>query len=154
MNPQRTTRRPRLTHKADKILRALLEHPTQEKAAAAAGVSTTTVWRYQQKPRFRRALAEARREIFSQATARLQQASSAAASTLARVMVDNTTPAASKIRAAACVLEFATRGTQLEDVEVRLLELERSASRPVAQLLPRQARSANAGTSTDSKKAA
>src|SRR5260370_41764017 len=101
MTPQRNARRLRLTPMAQKILLALLDNPIQEKAAAAAGVSTTTVWRYQQKPRFRRALAEARREAFSQAIARMQQAANAAVSTLARVMVDSTTPPASKIRAAA-----------------------------------------------------
>ena len=129
MNPQRTPRRPRLTPKAEKILEALLEHPTHERAAAAAGVSRTTIWRCLKKLKFRRALAEARREIFSQTSARLQQGSSLAANTLLRVMADSTVPASSRVRAAVSVLNFGVQATHLEDFEVRLLDLERSTGR-------------------------
>src|SRR5260370_9734159 len=73
MNPERTPRRPRLTLKAEKILRALLEHPTHERAAAAVGVSATTIWRYLKKPKFRRALTQPRPKIFSQTMAHLQR---------------------------------------------------------------------------------
>ncbi len=124
MTPKRPRRR--LSRRAEQTILALLEHGTQEKAAAAAGISLVTLWRLQRKPAFRKALFEARRDAFSHAIGRLQHSSSAAVATLLRVMVDGSTPAASRLRAAQCVLESAARGIGLEDLEIRLRELEKS----------------------------
>ena len=118
--------RRRLSRRAEQAIAALLEHGTQEKAAAAAGISLVTLWRLQRKPAFRKALFEARSDAFSQTIGRLQHASSAAAATLLRVMVDGAAPAASRVRAAQYVLESAARGIGLEDLEIRLRELEKS----------------------------
>jgi hypothetical protein len=106
----------------------LLEHTTQEKAAAAAGVSTVTLWRWQRKPEFQKALLQARRDAYSQAVARLQQGAAAAAATLLRVMCDTAAPPASRVRAAQCVLDNAARGIGLQDLDVRLRELEKSGA--------------------------
>ena len=51
--------------KADKIIIALLEHGTIEKAAVALGVCDVTVWRWLKKPEFQEAYRQARREAFS-----------------------------------------------------------------------------------------
>lgn len=64
---------------------------------------------------------------FSQSIARLQHASSAAVSTLIKVMVDPATPASAKVRAANCVLDHTAKAIELEDIEGRLAELERAA---------------------------
>ena len=124
MTPKRPRRR--LSRRAEQAIAALLEHGTQEKAAAAAGISPVTLWRLLRKPAFQRALLEARSAAFAQAIGRLQHASSAAATTLLRVMCDLTAPAASRVRAAQCVLESTARGIALQDLEVRLRELEKS----------------------------
>jgi hypothetical protein len=121
-----TRRYPELSRRGEKILMALLEHHSQEKAAAAAEVSTVTLWRWLKKPEFQKALLEARRDIHSQAMARLQQSAGAAASTVLRVMVDPATPATAKLRAAQIVLDNATRGLEFQDLNIRLQELERS----------------------------
>lgn len=119
--------RPRLSHRAEKIVAALLEHPTQEKAAAAAGVSTVTVWRYQRKPGFKKALLEARQAAFSQAEARLQQACGAAAATVLRTMTDSAAPAAIWFHAAQYVLDRSAQSLSQQALEGRVGELERSA---------------------------
>lgn len=67
---------------------------------------------------------KARRNAFSQGIARLQQASSAAATTLMKIMVDNDAPASSRVRAADLVLEHAAHAFQLEDLLVRVQRLE------------------------------
>jgi hypothetical protein len=103
---------------------ALLEHSTQEKAAAALGISTVTLWRSMQKPEFAKAYREARRRAFSQSVARLQQASNAAVGTLLRVMTDPAAPAASRVRAADVVLQTALRGMQIEEIETRVSEFD------------------------------
>jgi hypothetical protein len=118
---------PDLGCRQERMIVALLEHPTHEKAAAALGISTVTLWRAMQKPEFAEAFRKARREAFSQSVARLQHASNAAVGTLLRVMTDREAPAASRVRAADVVLQTALRGIELEDLEARLDRLERSA---------------------------
>jgi hypothetical protein len=109
---------------AEKVIIALLENGSFEKAAAALGVCDVTLWRWLQKPDFQKAYLKARRNAFSQSIARLQHASGAAVSTLLRVMVDKDSPAASRVRAADSVLDHAAKAMELEDIEVRLQRLE------------------------------
>ena len=111
----------------ERAVLALLEQPTVEKAAATVGISDVTLWRWLRTPEFQKAYREAHREAFSQCVARLQNASSAAVGTLLRVMLDRDAPAASRVRAADCVLNHATKAIELEDIEVRVSELERTA---------------------------
>jgi hypothetical protein len=113
--------------RVDRAIMALLEHATVEKAAAAVGVSSVTLWRWTQQEEFQRRLRLARRQAFSQAVGRLQQASSAAVGTLLRVMTDQTAPAASRVRAADSVLDHAIKAIEVEDLDIRLSELERAA---------------------------
>ena len=56
----------------------------------------------------------------------MQQASAAAVSTLLRIMVDPSAPAASRVRAADNVLGRTAKGIEIEDIEVRLSKLERA----------------------------
>jgi hypothetical protein len=63
----------------------------------------------------------------SQANARLQQTASAAVSALLKVMVDPSTPASVRVRAADCVLARGNQGLVNEDLDVRLAALERAA---------------------------
>ena len=62
-----------------------------------------------------------------QSVARLQQASGAAVSTLLKVMLDANTPATTKVRAADSVLNHSAKAIELEDIEVRVDQLERAA---------------------------
>ena len=117
---------PQLDGRQERMILALLEHPTHEKAAAALGISTVTLWRAM-KTEFAEAYRKARRESFSQSVARLQHASNAAVGTLLRVMTDREAPAASRVRAADVVLQAAFRGMEMEDIEARVSELERAA---------------------------
>jgi ABC-type molybdate transport system ATPase subunit len=77
-------------------------------------------------PEFDSSYREARRAAFGQSVARLQQASGAAVTTLLKVMVDPTTPASTKVRAADSVLNHTAKAIELDDVEARLTELERA----------------------------
>ncbi len=117
----------KLPHKQEEAVAALLSQRNIEHAARVARVGTRTLLRWMKIPEFQAAYREARRAAFSQAIARSQQASSAAVATLLKVMVDANTPAASRVRAADCVLEHATKAIEIEDIEVRVSELERAA---------------------------
>src|ERR1019366_4562952 len=86
-----------------------------------------TLNRYLKMPEFQLAYLEARRAAMFQAHARLQQASSAAVSALLKVMVDPSTPASTRVRAADCILARGNQGLENEDLDVRLAALERVA---------------------------
>ena len=113
--------------KKEETIAALLSQRNIEEAARFVNIGTKTLLRWLQLPEFDRAYREARRAAFSQSIARLQQASSAAAATLLKIMVDPTAPAASRIRAADSVLGHAAKAIEIEDIEVRVSELERAA---------------------------
>src|SRR5437016_2391452 len=116
----------RKARQREQLILALMQQPGIEKAAAAAGISTVTAWRVSKTPEFQEEYRRARKEAFSQAVARMQQASGAAVTTLLKVMVDQNAPPASRVRAADCVLDRATKAIELDDVEARLSEVERS----------------------------
>ena len=113
--------------KKEETIAALLSQRNIDEAARYVGIGTKTVLRWLQLPEFNRAYREARRAAFSQSIARLQQASSAAAATLLKIMVDPSAPAACRIRAADSVLGHAAKAIEIEDIEARVSELERAA---------------------------
>jgi hypothetical protein len=110
--------------KKEQAIVALLSQRSVEDAARTADVSSKTLWRWLLIPQFRDEYLRARRQAFSQATARLQHASGAAVSVLLSIMLDGNAPTASRVRAAACVLEKAAGAFELEDLELRLCRLE------------------------------
>jgi hypothetical protein len=112
--------------KEDAIV-ALLTHRTIEEAARAVNVATKTLLRWQKEPEFDVAYRAAKRAAFAQSIARLHHLSSAAVSTLGKVMLDPTTPPATRVRAADSILDHTTKAIEIEDVEVRVSDLERAA---------------------------
>ena len=117
----------KFTRKMDEAVAALLTQRNLDEAARVAGVGVTTLLRWQKLPEFQKAYREARRNAHLQSTARLQQATSAAVTTLLKAMVDVDTPSATKVRAADIVLSYSAKAIEIEDLEARITELERVA---------------------------
>ena len=115
--------------KKEEAIAALLTQRNIEEAARTAGISTQTLLRWLKVPEFEIAYREARRAAFGQSIARLQQASSAAVSTLLKVMIDPNSPASTRVRAADSILDHAAKAIEIEDIEVRVAELEAAAQR-------------------------
>ena len=113
--------------KQEKAIAALLTHRSLEDAARATGIATKTLLRWLKNREFDEAYRQVRRAAFTQSLARLQQASGAAVSTLLKIMVDPTAPASTRVRAADSVLDHGARAMEIEDIEVRVAELERAA---------------------------
>ena len=113
--------------KKEEAIAALLTQRNLEEAARAIGIGANTLLRWLQVPEFKDAYRKARRDAYSQAMARIQQASGAAVSTLLRVLVDPNTPASSKVRAADSILDHSAKAIEIEDIEARVCELERAA---------------------------
>src|ERR1700712_6078501 len=78
--------------KKEEAIAALLSQRNIEEAAKSIGIGTQTLLRWLKVPEFDEAYRKARRAAFSQSTARLQQSTSAAVSTLLKLMVDTNTP--------------------------------------------------------------
>jgi hypothetical protein len=117
----------KLGRKQEEAIAALLSQRNIDDAARVAGVGTRTLLRWLQLPEFAAAYREARRSAYSQSIARLQQASSAAVATLMKIMVDANAPASTRVRAADSILDHGAKAIEIEDIEVRVAELERAA---------------------------
>ena len=115
-----------LGRKQEDAIAALLTQRNVEEAARTAGIGVRTLLRWMKLPEFQNAYRQARREAFSQSIARLQQGTSAAATTLLKVMIDSSVPASVRVRAADSVLNHASKAIEIEDIEARLSELERA----------------------------
>ena len=113
--------------KQEEAIAALLTQRNTDEAARMVGVSVKTLLRWLHIPEFSDAYRRARREAFGQSIARLQQASSAAATTLLKIMLDVNAPASTRVRAADSVLGHAKHAIELEDVEARVAGLEQAA---------------------------
>ena len=112
--------------KMEQAIAARLTRPSIEDAARLAGVGEKTLRRWLREPQFEVRYLRARREVVSQTIARLQQATGAAGVTILKLMTDPNVPAAVRLRAAECVFDLAVKGIELEDLERRLSELEKT----------------------------
>jgi len=117
----------KLGRKQEDAIAALLSQRNVDDAARAAGVGARTLWRWLQDPKFQAVYRKAKRAVFGQSIARLQQASSAAVAVVLKVMLEPTTPASTRLRAADIVLARSAKAIELEDLEARLSELEHAA---------------------------
>lgn len=111
--------------KKEQAIAALLSNRNVEQAAQAVGIGVTTLRRWMRNPEFKKEYLQARREGLAQATARLQQSSGPAASTLLKLMVDPAMPPNIRLRAADYVLKHGIKTLQDDDLEARLAQLEK-----------------------------
>lgn len=112
--------------KKEQAILALLTHRTNEEAARAIGISGVTLLRWQKEPEFQESYQVAKRAAYAQSIARLHQLSSAAVSTLGKIMLDTTTTPATRVRAADSILDHTNKAIETEDIEARVCELERA----------------------------
>ena len=116
-----------LTPKQEKAIIALLTHGSVENAAHAAGVGVRTLHRWMKEdPDFDAAYRAAKREAYGHSIARLHHLSSAAVSTLGKIMLDSKTPPATRVRAADSILNHTTKAVEIEGIEERVAELEQA----------------------------
>jgi DNA-binding MurR/RpiR family transcriptional regulator len=120
----------KIGRKQDQAIVALLTHRTIEEAAAAVGISVSTLLRWMKEPVFDASFRDAKRKAFAQAIARLHYLSNAAVSTLGKVMLDPATPASTRVRAADSILDHTAKAIEIQDIEARVSELERAANLP------------------------
>ena len=113
--------------KKEEAIAALLTHRNIDEAARSIGIAPNTLLRWMKESEFDTAYREAKRAAYGQAIARLQQGTSAAATTLLKVMIDPSAPASVRVRAADSVLDHATKAIEIEEIEARVAALEQAA---------------------------
>jgi transposase-like protein len=114
--------------KKEEAIVALLTHRTIEEAARSIGVDPKTLFRWMKEPEFDAGYRAAKRGAYSQSIARLHHLSSAAVSMLGKVMLDPSTPPATKVRAADSILDHTAKAIEIEEIEARVAALEQAAS--------------------------
>jgi transposase-like protein len=82
--------------KKEEAIAALLTQRNIEDAARLTGVSANTLVKWMKDPEFDASYREARRSAYDQSVSRLVQATTAAVTTLLKVMVDPAAPASAK----------------------------------------------------------
>ena len=116
----------KLSRKQQEAIVALLSTRSVEDAARSCNTPARTLYRWLKERDFDAAYRAAKKAAYGQSIARLHHLSSAAVSTLGKVMLDPATPAATKVRAADSILNHTVNAIETEDHEARLSELERS----------------------------
>ena len=113
--------------KKEEAIAALLTQRNIEEAANVAGIGANTLLRWLKVPEFQTAYRAARRDAFGQSIARLQQGTSAAATTLLKLLIEPNTPASVRARVADSIFNHAAKAIEIEDIEARVTELETAA---------------------------
>jgi hypothetical protein len=115
---------PVLTRKQEDAIVALLEQPTVQLAAKAAGVSRGALHKWLLDPVFKRKYIEARHESLGHAIAMTGRYAPAAVQVLAKIMTDPKVPYAVQVQAADRILNFGRTAHQAEDAALKEQELE------------------------------
>jgi hypothetical protein len=102
-------------------------HSAEHRGGRESGrIGANTLLRWLKVLEFQTAYREAGRATFGQSIARLQQGTSAAATTLIKLLVDPATPASVRSRAADSIFNQAAKAIEIEDIEARVSALEAS----------------------------
>jgi hypothetical protein len=112
----------KLTHRWETAIAALLSEPTVELAAVKASISHSTLKNWLRRPDFQRSYRQARQAVLERTVGRLLVITVDAVETL-KALLSCDHPA-TRARAALGILEQATRGVELLDMESRLAALE------------------------------
>ena len=117
----------KFSRKKDEAIAALLTQRNIDEAARSIGIAPNTLLRWMKETEFDAAYREAKRAAFGQSIARLQQGTSAAATTLLKILIDPAAPASVRLRAADSIFNHAAKAIEIEEIEARVAALERAA---------------------------
>ena len=112
------------TRKWEESIAALLQYSTVKEAAQAVGIHENTLLKFMQMDEFNEKYKAARQTVLSAATGRLQGIVGDAVNTLHSVMVEDESPASSRVSAARCVLEMSVKFIETEQILDRLEKIE------------------------------
>src|SRR5260370_26854637 len=114
----------KFSRKMEEAIAALLTQRNVEEAARTAGIGPATLLRWLKVPEFQTAYRQARRAAFGQSIARLQQGTSAAATTLLKLLIEPNTPASLPARVADSIFNHSAKAIEIDEIEARVPSLE------------------------------
>lgn len=116
------------------IVAELLNSVSIRAAAKKLGLQERTIYDRMKKPEFKKLYADARADVISQATARLQNFANQAVSCLALVMAQKENAPQVRINAADAILRYCLKFSEKADITDKLDQLE-AALDPLSQSL-------------------
>ena len=115
----------KIEQKQERAISAMLQADSLRAAAKEAGISEATLHRWLKNEDFQTAYRAAKREVVNFAICRLQRSSGKAVETLETIMKGAGNPPTARVSAAKIVLEMALKGIEVEDLERRIVDLEK-----------------------------
>ena len=119
-----------LSRRQERAIATLISEPSISESACSAGVGVVTLWRWMKLPQFKEQYRVARREAVSQAICQLQGASTVAVWTLKDIAGNRVLPSSARVAAAKTILEMSIKGIELEDLAIRVEDLELHVTKP------------------------
>lgn len=117
-----------LSPRQHQLIAALLTENSVTAAAKLANCARRTAYRWLEQPEFQEAYRAERRKLVDRATSQLQTASTEAVAALRSVLQDVAAPAYSRVAAARFIVDAALRAREFEELEVRIIDLDRRLS--------------------------
>lgn len=108
----------------EQIIAELLNSVSIREAAKKLGLQEKTVYSRMKQPDFQKMYAEARAEIITHATARLQNYANSAVNCLALIMEDKENAPQVRVNAADAILRFCLKYSEKEDIADKIEALE------------------------------
>jgi len=121
---QNSTSEDVLAGKKLKAIEALIACDTIDEACTVSGVTRSTMYRYLKEPLFEKELKRAKRQLINRAVLRLQQSCRDAAIALAEICRDKEAPPSARVAAAREILASSLKAIEIEELEVRIEQLE------------------------------
>ncbi|HML75431.1 MAG TPA: helix-turn-helix domain-containing protein [Anaerohalosphaeraceae bacterium] len=115
-----------ISPKQEQAILALLDSKSIREAARKAQVSERQLFRWIKEPVFDAAYRKARAKIFETSVSRLQAVSTKAIDTLEKVLDSKKAHPSTKVSAARCVLENVRKAVELDELSVKLENIERA----------------------------
>jgi len=113
-----------LNHKQALAAIAIGTGATNEKAAAAAGLSSRQVGRMRSNPAFMAAVDAVLRRTYTRAVSRLVAVMATATDTLESICTDPDSPATARVSAARAILDLGIKAYTTAELETRVQQLE------------------------------
>ena len=134
MNKQTLQTIEKLNPKHEQAIVALFMSPSIAEAARTLGMGESTLRLWLRDSVFSEAYRRARQEMLSQTTGQLSLATMEAAGVLRKIMNDESAPVYARIVAARGVMGESRKMTEMEDMGMRIQQLEEMIARIVEQL--------------------
>ena len=103
----------------------LLTSPTYAEAASRANISESTLFRLRKNPEFHDVLNGLKKEMFSETMQKAQSYSKEMLEVLRTIALDEKATDSSRVSAAKGILELGVQLRSMEEIEAKLLELEK-----------------------------